>query len=220
MVKKRKVELYEILSGRQPEDGQQPAGSLYPQQIPGQLSEFSRKRTGREVVFSLNGAFVIFVAFLIIIGTVYNIGYNKGVLDEKKSFQVNENITRNLDAESIELSAIVNVTPYSSVKIEPGQYTLKLLSFTRSNGNLRKLKAIREKLLAVPMVENSRIDALVFDNPGNKTYTLGLGVFKRSDSTVLDVLRKQIKEDPPQVLGNSQLEVSVERVDDLGKPIL
>ena len=126
IVKKRKAELYEILANKSPaeKDGVDNQ-SLY--STPSQLQNFTKSRNGREIVFSLDGAFVIFVVVLLLIGTAFFLGYRKGTSEAKASF------VRDIQPEIIEEAGDLklvntNIPPGGEIEIPENKFSLRLLS--------------------------------------------------------------------------------------------
>lgn len=218
MVKRRKVELYEILansSGATPGVGA-PAGDPLADQHMFHHQPTVRQRTGRDIVFSLDGAFVIFVVFLLLLGTSFFLGYKSGQAEIRAQF------TRGADEAPARLSSGVGLLEQSpgnitgGVEIAPGKFTLRLISLPRSGENLDKLRARRLSLLATPVVASNNLEVLIFDR-GQGGYTLALGLFNKRDGEILNMLREYFAD---SARSSEYGSVSVESVDDLGKALM
>ena len=187
----RKVELYEIIANRMQESDtptELPQGSTF--EIP--LSPRAGRRGEREVVLSLDAAFVIFVVFLLLLGTAYLVGVQKG-----------QQLTRESFAPAVAPQAIGGLTPEALETSKPaaraapganvpkGRHTLRL---TESADHAEILR-LKKELLADETVRSFHVEVFVFAPPqkGEK-YILALGSFASDADETLARFQKRFNE--------------------------
>lgn len=214
MVKKRKVELYDILANRLNEsEGADLAdnSSLLTDKIK------RRQRTGREILLSLDGAFVILVVGLLLLGTAYFMGFRKGLAEANLKFRQGNESVVSRSSSALELVKENRANLRDSLVISPDKFTLKVLTVNKSSATLARLRSIRMSLLANPVISNSRLE--VFIMSGSKVYSLVVGLYERRDDEVLVNLRQYFKENGKREIAGYK-GVTVESIRDLGKPLL
>ncbi len=214
MVKKNKVELYEVLANHLQHEGQKAIDPLDESALLSTRRRVSEPRSGREIVFSLDGAFVIVVVVLFLIGTAFFVGYRRGSAEEQSKFAAHarQNIPeagRELGVSREDASVLAG-----EVRIPSGKFTLRLISLSRTEENLVKLRTRRLTLMSQPAIADSKLDVYLFDN-GQKL-SLGVGNVDNRDNDVLKVLKDSFARENNGAEFNG---MSVEGIDDLGRPV-
>lgn len=188
----RKVELYEIIANRLQENAPQtdlPQGSTY--EIP--LSPRAGRRGEREVVLSLDAAFVIFVVFLLLLGTAYLVGVQKGQQLTRDSFgpvAAPQPTISGLAPETLQTSEPVAKNA-KGTNVPRGRHTLRL---TESADHAEILR-LKQELLADDTVRSFYVEVFVFAPPqkGEK-YILALGSFASDTDETLSLFQKRFSE--------------------------
>lgn len=214
MVKKRKAELYEMLANKAtPRAGGMDNPAIYSE--PKQLQNFARNRNGREIVFSLDGAFVIFVVVLLLIGTAFFLGYRKGSSEVRASFvsNVKPEITENAD----DLKLVeANTPPEGVIEIPQDKYSLRLVSLKRTAGNYKALVELRRKLLGNSLISGSRLQVFIFDKGKGGVYSLAVGLFSKPEDEMIATLRDFFNKYSLDGKNREFKNITLERADDLG----
>lgn len=186
----RKVELYEIIANRMQESDAPtalPQGSTF--EIP--LSPRAGRRGEREVVLSLDAAFVIFVVFLLLLGTAYLVGVQKGQQLTRESFApAAPQAIGGLAPETLEVSA-PGARAAQGASVPKGRHTLRL---TESADHAEILR-LKKELLADETVRSFHVEVFVFAPPikGEK-YILALGSFASDADETLSLFQKRFSE--------------------------
>ena len=214
-MKKRKAELYEILSSNTANDVHESLENGAGLQT-NRFKSFSRSRTGREVVFSLDGAFVIFVVILLLIGTAFYLGYQKGVGETKASFVRDTSPSETLTVNKLKL---VNeyMPPVGSITVPRDKYSLKLISLKRSDENYRRLVDLKKQILENKLVVSSKLHLFIFDKGKGSVYSLTIGLFDKVDDEMLVTMKEYFKNFSLDGKTPAFKNYSVERVEDLGE---
>ncbi len=214
-MKKRKAELYEILASNSAATNDESVrGKIYPENS--RVKSFAKSRSGREIVFSLDGAFIIFVVILLLIGTAFFLGYRKGASEVKASFVRNVRAEKNADVNTLRL---VNeyTPPLGSIDIPNGKYSLKLISLKRSDANYRKLVEIKNTILSNALVASSKLHLFIFDKGKGGVYSLAIGLFDKTSDEMLMTMKEYFKNYSLDGKNPTFNNFSVERVEDLGE---
>ena len=213
-MRKRKAELYEMLVNNSTGDTVDPGEDKINSQSR-QFKGFSKSRTGREIVFSLDGAFVIFVIILLLIGTAFYLGYQKGESETKASFV--RDVKPDNIISSYRLKLVNEYTPpVGSIDIPKDKYSLKLISLKRTAGNYRKLVNIKNKILNNALVASSKLHLFIFDKAQGGVYSLAIGLFDKTDDEMLITMKEYFKTYSLDGKNPAFKNYSTERVDDLG----
>lgn len=217
MVRKNKVELYEVLSNHLLTAGHSVADPLDESALLSRRRGGGGDRSGREIVFSLDAAFVIFVVVLLLIGTAFFMGFRRGKVEARSEF------INGIAGKVVNASSEIGIIPEDSSRIPggyeqipSGKFTLRLFNLPRTPESFEKMRKHRELLMADGSIASSRLNVLVFDN--RQSYTLAVGLFDKREDDVLRSLKTFFKEGA----GASPdfKEISVESASDLGTPIL
>jgi len=187
----RGIELFELLAEqrargrglqRTPE-ADEPAPPTGPQPRP----VIRSPRTGSEIVFSLNTAFVLFVAVLILCGSAYVIGHQNGRRDEQNRAFKDGPMEIRPDAESY--AGIEGRPIHPTLAVTGAEFTLKLTATQKkTEEDLAKLRHELAFAAAQAPVREANLEAFVFDSGG--VYTLGVGLFERKDDPTLLKLQR------------------------------
>ena len=181
----RGIELFEILAQRRAKGkglarpNWLEAGGDKPGTGTGRLPQ-APARTGREIVFALDTAFVLFVAVLILVGTAYVLGYRNGQGE-------GQNVALSGKAAPVEIRSDVDVTKgiegktlQPSFTLSGNEFTLKLRTTQKkTDADLAKLKHEARSLLALPDVRDGSHEIHIFDSGG--VYSLGVGLFEKRE---------------------------------------
>ncbi len=214
-MKKRKAELYEILSNNTINENHEytpDESGLNNRQYKG----FSRNRTGKEIVFSLDGAFVIFVIVLLLIGTAFYLGYQKGAAETKASFVRDVHPDDTLSAGKLKLVNEYN-PPAGSIEVPKDKYSLKLISLKHSDENYRKLVDLKNRILGNALVASSKLHIFIFDRGTGGVYSLAIGLFDKTDDEMLVTMKEYFKTFSFDGKNPVFKNYSTERVEDLGE---
>lgn len=205
----KKIELYEIIANRLQagENPPSPVDGTYEIPLPQRLS----KNSGREIVLSLDAAFVIFVIFLLLLGTAYSLGLQKGEQREREIFRPLNTVVATGDLAQVKTLKDESPAGDEKVKIPADRYTLKLVA----GADLAALEKVRADLLANLVISKNNVDAFIFDNRGK--YLLTLGVFPSQDDELLKSMQKFISEQKINEIAYKN--TSVELISDLGKAV-
>lgn len=187
--KNRKVELYEILSRRRA-PGEQGAGEPVP------YGPQQRPRTGREIVFSLDAAFLLFVAVLVLIGTAYYIGYQRGRDEQRRDFGPNAQDRPDGVADESEVDPTrvsLSVARRRVLRgIDTNRFTIRLRSLEpRSPSNLERLRLEAESLTEAAVTEGARV--LLFEDEAGDRFSLGVGLFADRSEQGLRALQERLR---------------------------
>jgi hypothetical protein len=181
-----------------------------------------RARTERDLVFTLETGFVLFVAVLVMIGSAYTLGRQRGV-DETlaRMFTRPDKPGAVLAAADVEAMTDLGGGGGAVLRLPPERFTLRLRT-TRGHGEEERarIRADRAYLRAHPALREAELDAYVFDN--GEVYSVGIGAFQKRGAEALAVLKKRLEEDPgpPTSRSNRPYKTaSVERIGDLGKAV-
>ena len=212
-MKKRKAELYEILSNNSVPDVHESLENGAGLQARS-FKSLSRSRTGREVVFSLDGAFVIFVIILLLIGTAFYLGYQKGASETKASFVRDKTPSDTLAVDKLKL---VNeyMPPTGSISVPTDKYSLKLISLKKSDNNYRRLVDLKKQIQGNQLVASSKLHLFIFDK--GSVYSLAIGLFDKVDDEMLITIKEYFKNFSLDGRSPAFKNYSVERVEDLGE---
>ena len=187
----RKVELYEIIANRL-QEGEAPAelaqGSTY--EIP--LPPRSARRGERAVVLSLDAAFVIFVIFLLLLGTAYLVGVQKGQQLNREAFApaAAAPTIGGLAPETLQTSEAGGKAA-KGTSVPSGRYTLRLTE----SADRAEILRLKKELLADDTVRSFYVEVFVFAPPqkGEK-YILALGSFASETDETLSLFEKRFSE--------------------------
>lgn len=213
MSKKNKVELYEVLANHLQHEGQKAIDPLDESALLSTRRRLEEPRSGREIVFSLDGAFVIVVVVLFLIGTAFFVGYRRGAIESQNKFA--GHARDNIATTSREIG-IVREDPGAlagEVRIPAGKFTLRLLTVPRNADSLQKLRERRLELMTMPAIASSSIEVYIFDKGQN--LSLGVGSVDSRDNEALKLLKDAFARET----GAEFAGMSVESIDDLGRPV-
>ncbi len=151
----------------------------------------------REIVFSLDTAFVIFVAVLMLVASAFYLGYKRGALERdllpRKGSRAVEEMADVEAAEGIE-----GLPTGTRITLTGDEYTLKLrLTEDHSPPELARLQKDANhvgRLLAREFAEAEPLEVMIFDN--SKLYALGVGLFESRDDPRLRRLKERLAKDP------------------------
>ncbi len=215
-MKKRKVELYEILaSSSDVAASDELEDKVYSE--PKAYKAFARARSGREIIFTLDGAFIIFVVIMLMIGTAFFLGYQKGAGETKASFMRNTNNLSRVEAVD-KIQLVTEYTPPTgSIEIPNGKYSLKLISLKRNNENYRRLVDLKRQVLGNSLVASSKLHLFIFDSGKGGVYSLAIGLFDELDDEMLATMQGFFKNYSLDGKNPAFKSFSSERVEDLGE---
>ncbi|MCX7934555.1 MAG: hypothetical protein N3A66_04755 [Planctomycetota bacterium] len=190
----RKIELFEILAARKARGKE--VFSEPPEAIANRPSPASAAprplvggyATAHEISFSRDGAFVIFVAILVFVGSAYLLGYQSGQREARqRPAAIGSGLERRDDVDvwqGIEGRPIV-----SSLALSGEEFTLKLRAIDRkSESELAKLRAERAYLQALPLLKEEKLEAYIFEK--GDVCTLAVGIFAKRDDPRLARLQE------------------------------
>lgn len=206
----KKAELYEIIANRMRETEDSPLPvNRDTFEIP--LMARPGARREREVVFSLDAAFVIFVIFLLLLGTAYFLGLQKGEQKARTSFSTAAAIAvPQVKLESIETATSQAVAPVAAITIPEGRYTLRLTESAKRE----EIEKLKKELLANDTIRNYKVEVFIFAAPsaqGGESYILALGSFSSPNDETLVRFQRFFKDQ-----GNEKFAYTFpELVDDL-----
>ncbi|MBN2711659.1 MAG: hypothetical protein JXR97_04395 [Planctomycetes bacterium] len=231
MAKKRQgVDLFEVLSEqRMPAAFNQPGSKQPQQEQETQLPEprVSAKRaeeritTGKELIFSVETAFIIVVAVLTMVGSSYYMGYTAGGRKASPDTGGDAAIIDRPDVAVIKSSG--GSSEVASPYIQDTKYTLQIyLSKDLSDKEYKLLTLDQSYVLQLQEVANAGVnEAYIFKKQNGKLYALGLGLFDDRNDPVLDKLRTIMRKvkGPPHREGTPYDGCAVVQVKDMGKPV-
>lgn len=190
----KKVELYEIIASRMQDESLTTGGAFgKTYEIP--LSGRAARHGEREVVLSLDAAFVIFVVFLLLLGTAYFLGLQKGEQKAKEALAavpaaVPTASLNDLTAARAEKPAL----PPAEISLPKRSYTLQLTE----SGNKEEILRLKKELQAKPIVSSNKVEvfAVACTTPqGGKRYVLTLGAFPTDTDETISAFQKFFRED-------------------------
>lgn len=183
----RGVELFEVLSEQERAPKSPADETIRPAADETGPLPPHKARTGREVIFSVESAFVIFVAILVLLGSAYKMGHGVGLREARHTLAPDgEPVPLRNNAETAKL------VPYNrgeEVLDVPGEmYTLKVFD---SKEGLDLLLLDREYLLQQPDINALAIrEAYIFKSETEEVHSLGLGLFKaRNDPSLVKLMQ-------------------------------
>lgn len=223
MSRKRKAELYEIISKRTSSGVAAEHEGALDNTINSAYAprSFVATHSRRDVVFSIDGAFIIFVVCLMLIGTAFYIGYQRGSIEARAGFVDSSNASvRNISGDEIKL---VEETPTGSGNLElpmNKNYTLKIYTLKRTPGNFKRLKTLRKQLLSSELLASSEVGVFIYDEGAGPYYNMSVGLFESDEDELLSSLLSYLKSYAGSNGAPLYPNTSIERIDDLGRPVL
>ncbi len=210
----RKAELYEILANRK--DRVKDGGAVLRPDDIAETAPSVRARTGREVIFSLDVAFVIFGAVLLLTGSAYVIGHKKGEDAAQLKFDRLGDSAAALDAGQKPIGVVETERAALRPRLtqaDPEKYTILLrVSDGYADADKERLELEREQLYALPPVRQGRHNVFVFEKKREGVYGLALGAFSASDDPKIVLLRERLKSHPGRHNDMPYKHLSVERI--------
>ncbi|GHT05206.1 hypothetical protein FACS1894139_08620 [Planctomycetales bacterium] len=197
----KRAELYEIIANSM---GDAPAADAA--EVVYELPTVSPRSRSREIVLSLDAAFVIFVLFLILLGTAYTLGVNSGEQKERESF--NAPRVPAAEAELGELKIDRSAPLAATVLIPPQQFTMRL---TEAD-DLDDLRVLRAAWLDNAVIRDGNLEVFIFDD--GKKYILTVGAFSSPEERNLGRVREFIAGQP------AYRDAVLAKIGDLGKAML
>jgi len=222
-------ELYELLAARRSTELAKPptlfqppaatqnaqdAGSAIPHVQTSPLSSMPVSRSGREVSLSLDSAFVIFVAVLILLGAAYTIGRQHGLHEQSylRADSAESKVGLSADPDTVQAG---EGPLRSQVMADRGKYTLKLMTMSQHEPvDLERMKIQREELLQSDQIRRINAEVHVFDN--GAVYILSVGVFPSRADPDLEQLKAYFSDPQSSPAFRS---CSIERIGDLGEAV-
>jgi len=198
-VQKRRVELFELLANQQASAGAPPASPAAetPRGLDPVLPR-AQQAGLREVVFSLDTAFVLFVGVLMLVACAYYLGRKKGLSEQAVGPKDNAPLEFRAEVDIVEG---VEGQRLPAVEVTGQEYTLKLRS-TKDHGRHEQERLQEDAkwvraVLARTFALEERPVVLVFDN--SQVYSLGVGLFESKEDPRLRALRDLLIRDggPP-----------------------
>ncbi len=218
--RQRKVELYEVFAYRKSFRGDgEPAAEEKPR--PRGEEPPPPKRTGRELVFSVEAGFVLFVAVLVLLGTAYKLGWDQHNLagagfermPEPGVIQPRDAVGRVEGAEGVPVQRTVSVSP--------DRWTLHLMySDDHTEAALERLRIHQAYLAVLPEVRERGATVLILDN--GTVFSLGVGAYETAEHRHLLALKAGLEEDPGPRVSESPTPYAgckAVRIGDLGKAV-
>lgn len=193
MKKPRKIELYEVLSHRRSETG---LTGIEPEPIdegmtPRRLQ--TSARTGREVVLSLDVAFVLFVVVLALLATSFLLGVQRGEEEARVRFVHTPLDEVNITRRDVGVTGRETAPDIRSQRPDPARWTLRLRSpRNRERGTLEELRAERLALLQDETLREQGFEVFVLDKGVGSVYSLSIGVFADPEDDTLKTLREHM----------------------------
>jgi hypothetical protein len=202
------VELFEILAERRARGkglsrpvASEPAGEPPPDSRP---SIPDLPRTGREIVFGLDTAFVIVVAVLIFVGSAYVIGLKNGQREEKDQAlkERQSPLEKRSDAEAAK--DIEGKPLQHALQVTGNEFTLKLRSVEKkSDADLARLRYELRHVQGQALLKEEGLDAFIFDKGG--VLTLAAGLFEKRDDPALARLQAYFAKNSGPATSRTQL---------------
>lgn len=193
MKKPRKVELYEVLSHRRSDTGlthaePESTGEVF---TPRRLT--TAPRTGREVVLSLDVAFVLFVVVLALLATSFLLGVQRGEEEARVRFVHTALDEVNLVRRDVGVTGRESPPEIRSQRPDPSRWTLRLRSpRNRDRGTLEELRDERLALLQDETLREEGFEVFVLDKGAGSVYSLSVGVFTDAQDGTLKTLREHM----------------------------
>lgn len=203
-------ELYEILAARRNRQG----GAF-----PWTTRTLQRER---EIIFSVNTAFVIFAAVVLLVASAYILGHRHG--KEESRLYLSER-TGNIESRG-EVEVLPGIERGPTLRpevaiLDEKAYTLRLcISAKKDEAELERMKMHRAYILQHPIVREHALETYIFDN--GAVYSLGVGLFSNRRDPLLLRLQTLFVGDggPPNSKSPKPYQgCSPERIGDLGTPI-
>lgn len=177
--KGRGVELYEVLAeraaGGKESSRREPAPP--PTDEPSERATVRPPRsvTGREIIFGIDTAFVVFVSVLILIGTAFYMGHQRA-LEQSRRGLIEETGTPVPSADDLDVLKSIEGAERGGISIPQGKYTLQIFETAEADGkDLRLLAYDRAFVLNLEEVRREGVaEAHVFRKDGVLVLTVGL----------------------------------------------
>ena len=213
--KRRHAELYEVLANQTSASASAQGTPASPVRNPGPAPH--PPRSGREIVFGVDTAFVIFAAVLILIGSAYCLGHQQGLAEAKRETGTVQSIQR---ADNPGTSTRPPVSPLAKEK-----FTLQLLTTPSTAQNELRLLEIDQQHVAQLLAAELKQDGhktYVFTSAGNDLYVLSAGLFEGRGDPAIKRLRDWLRElqGPPHRTGKPYAGCVTVQVKELGKRVL
>ncbi len=152
-------------------------------------------RTGRELVFSLDLGFVLFVATVIICGSAYYLGYQRGQAEARpRSPGLEVAPPAEAGATIGPLKGLEGSPPADRVVLPKESFTLRLrTSAKHGEVELKRLQEDQAYVRGLEAVKLRGLEVYIFDN--GQVYSLGLGIFEARTDPQLAELQKALAEE-------------------------
>jgi hypothetical protein len=198
MAKKKHLELFELMAVRQKQKVAAPEAGKSDGVLPAQrilTEQETAVRTGREIIFSVDLAFIIFVAFVLLLFTAFQLGHKNGRIEQAQALKLDDGDIARMDLDKVSpLNDLALTVTRELPRISGNEFTLKLRSTRdRSREELGRLRIDLAHVLANDLVRSGNHSAYIYDN--DKVYSLGVGLFGQRDDETLKKLQEIFRND-------------------------
>jgi hypothetical protein len=202
----RGPELFEVMAERRAKGvgRQTPLGEAPAEGPPPPVRPVGPPPTGREIVFGMDTAFVLFVAALLFIACAYVVGYQNGKREAQGRTLRDKGAPLEVRSDVTAIEGIEGRPIQPTVAVGGNEFTLRLAATQKkTEADLGKLRAEQRYVEEQPIVREEGLQALVFDSGG--VYTMGVGLFEKRDDPRLVKLQKSFSANPGPAIAKRQL---------------